>query len=141
MNDTIIPQLNINKVYKEVINSSEDKVAVDYVKDKINNAVFLIKSIENRKNTLLRVLQEIINYQFDYFEYGDKYLKPMTIKQIANNLELHESTISRAIRDKYIALNDGKIKKIKDLFTNSLNLKNEELSTLHIKNMIKMLCM
>lgn len=137
MNDNILPKLNINKVYREVINMSDDKVAIDYVKDKINSAVFLMKSIENRKNTLYRVLQEILSFQHEYFELGDQYLKPMTIKSIANTLELHESTVSRAIRDKYIALNDGKIKKIKELFTNSLNVNNEELSTHNIKKMLK----
>lgn len=137
MNDNILPKLNINKVYKEVINMSNDKVAIDYVKDKINNAIFLIKSIESRKNTLYKVLQEILSFQYEYFQLGDQYLKPMTIKSIANTLELHESTVSRAIRDKYIALNDGKIKKIKELFTNSLNVNNEELSTNNIKKMLK----
>lgn len=137
MNDNIIPKLNINNTYKDVINHSEDKVAVDYVKDKISSAMSLIKSIENRKTTLYKVIQEILNFQKDYFNYGDDYLKPMTIKAISIKLNLHESTVSRAIRDKYIALNNGNIKRIKDLFTNSLNCHNEDLSTLNIKNMIK----
>jgi RNA polymerase sigma-54 factor len=137
MNDNIIPKLNINNTYKDVINHSEDKVAVDYVKDKISSAMSLIKSIENRKTTLYKVIQEIVNFQKDYFNYGDDYLKPMTIKAISIKLNLHESTVSRAIRDKYIALNNGNIKRIKDLFTNSLNYHNEDLSTLNIKNMIK----
>lgn len=137
MNDNIIPKLNINNTYKDVINHSEDKVAVDYVKDKISSAMSLIKSIENRKTTLYKVIQEILNFQKDYFNYGDDYLKPMTIKAISVKLNLHESTVSRAIRDKYIALNNGNIKRIKDLFTNSLNCHNEDLSTLNIKNMIK----
>lgn len=137
MNDNIIPKLNINNTYKDVINHSEDKVAVDYVKDKISSAMSLIKSIENRKTTLYKVIQEILNFQKDYFNYGDDYLKPMTIKAISIKLNLHESTVSRAIRDKYIALNNGNIKRIKDLFTNSLNYHNEDLSTLNIKNMIK----
>ncbi len=137
MNDNIIPKLNINSTYKDVINHSEDKIAVDYVKDKISSAMSLIKSIENRKTTLYKVIQEIVNFQKDYFNYGDDYLKPMTIKAISIKLNLHESTVSRAIRDKYIALNNGNIKRIKDLFTNSLNYHNEDLSTLNIKNMIK----
>ncbi|MEG0774473.1 RNA polymerase factor sigma-54 [Clostridium sp.] len=137
MNDSIIPNLNINNIYKDVINNSNDKVALEYVKGKINSAMSLIKSIDGRRNTLFRVIKEIINLQREYFDFGETFIKPMTIKNISCSLELHESTVSRAIRDKYVALNNGKIIKIKDLFSNSLNFSNEELSTLNIKKMIK----
>jgi RNA polymerase sigma-54 factor len=137
MNDNIIPRLNVNNIYKEILNYSKDKIALDYVKEKINNAMFLIKSIESRKNTLYKVIEEIIDIQRDYFDYGEEHIKPMTIKNISSNLGLHESTVSRAIRDKYIAINNGKIKKLKDLFSNALSCSDEELSTLNIKKMIK----
>ncbi len=137
MNDTLIPRLTINNLYKNVISNSKDENTVNYVKEKINSAMFLIKSIQSRKNTLYNVIEEIIKIQKEYLDLGDNYLKPMTIKIIANALDMHESTISRAIRDKYIALNTGEIKRIKDLFTNYINSNNEELSTLNVKSMIK----
>lgn len=137
MNEEIVPKLNINSIYKEIINSSDDKVAVEYVKEKINNAMFLIKSVDNRKRTLYRVISEIINYQRDYFDYGEEYIKPMTIKNISGKLNLHESTVSRAIRDKYISLNSGRIIKIKDLFTTAINISSEQLSNQNIKRIIK----
>ena len=61
----------------------------------------------------------------------------MTIKYIANSLSMHESTVSRAIRDKYVALHTGEIKRIKDLFTSSVNVLNEEISSVSVKDMIK----
>ncbi|MGL4730853.1 MAG: RNA polymerase factor sigma-54 [Clostridium sp.] len=136
MNDSILPRLNINKTYKEVLNSSEEKEVVDYVKEKVNKAIFLIKSIESRRNTLLMVIETIIKIQKEYFMYGVSHLKPMTIKSIADELEFHESTISRAIKDKYIALPSGAVIRIKDLFTNSISKNGEEVSTHNIKKKI-----
>lgn len=136
MNESIHPKLMINNTYKSVIQHSEDKNTVDYVKDKINSAMFLIKSIENRKNTLFRVMEEVIKVQKEYFHKGDAYLKPMTIKSIAQNLNMHESTVSRAIRDKYVALSNGEIRRIKSLFASYVNVSNEDISTDNVKNMI-----
>ena len=139
MNEDVIPKLNINSVYKEIINLGEDIEAMEYVKDKINSAMFLIKSIEQRKNTVYRVLEEILVVQREYFDFGVEYLKPMTLKKIANNLEMHESTISRAIREKYVSLNNGKVIKIKDLFTNGIAsaLDGQDISIVNIKKAIK----
>ncbi|MGH4118347.1 RNA polymerase factor sigma-54 [Clostridium sp.] len=139
MNEDVLPKLNINSLYKEIIKEEKDVEAVEYVKDKLNSAMFLIKSIEQRKNTVYRVLEEILSTQKDYFDNGAEYLKPMTLKIIANNLEMHESTISRAIREKYVSVNNGKIIKIKDLFINGIAsaVGGEDISTINIKTSIK----
>jgi len=139
MNEDVLPKLNINSLYKEIINNGKDAEAIEYVKDKINSAMFLIKSIEQRKNTVYRVLEEILEVQREYFDFGPEYLKPMTLKRIANNLEMHESTISRAIREKYVSVNSGKVIKIKDLFTNGIAsaINGEDISTLNIKSALK----
>lgn len=137
MNDNLLPNLIINNTYKEVINSSNDSVAIDYVKDKISSAMFLIKSIQNRKNTLCRVMEEIVKNQREYLDKGNNYIKPMAIKYIANSLNMHESTVGRAIRDKYVALHTGEIKRIKDLFTNSVNVLSQGISCVSVKDMIK----
>lgn len=138
MNDELGPKLTINGVYKEILKSDSDKEAVDYVKDKLNSAMFLIKSIEHRKTTIYKVLEKIIELQKEYFDRGEEYLKPMTLKEIADSLEMHESTVSRAIRDKFILTDRGTIK-IKDLFTTGISSGNygEEVSTNIIKNSIK----
>lgn len=139
MNDSLLPKLSINSIYKDIINNEKDKFAVEYVKDRINSAMFLIKSVEHRKSTIYKVLEKILELQKDYFEYGEEYLKPMTLKEIADSLGMHESTISRAIRDKYIYTSRGTIR-IKDLFTVGYNNEQgEDISVRNIKNQIKKL--
>lgn len=137
MNDSLVPKLMINNTYKDVINNSNDEATIEYVKDKIGSAMFLIKSIQSRKNTLYRVMEKIVENQKEYLAGGDKYLKPMTIKSIAQSLDMHESTASRAIRDKYVALNNGEIKRIKSLFATCVNVSNEDISVDNVKSMIK----
>ncbi|WP_298843803.1 RNA polymerase factor sigma-54 [Clostridium sp.] len=139
MNEDVLPKLNINNLYKEIIKDEKDPEAVEYVKGKLNSAMFLIKSIEQRKNTVYRVLEEILGVQREYFDSGQEYLKPMTLKIIANNLEMHESTISRAIREKYVSINNGKVVRIKDFFTNGITsgIGGEDISTINIKKDIK----
>lgn len=140
MNDDVLPKLSINSMYKEILSNSKDAFATDYVKQKINGAMFLIKSIEQRKSTLYRVLEKILEKQMDYFEKGESYLKPMTLKEIAEELNIHESTVSRAIKEKFILTNRGTVK-IKTLFTTGLTLTDsgEDTNILNIKNEIKSL--
>jgi RNA polymerase sigma-54 factor len=138
MNEELLPKLNINEIYKEILRDESDKDAVEYVKDKLNSAIFLIKSIEHRKSTIYRVLEKILEMQKDFFEYGESYLKPMTLKDISESINMHESTVSRAVKDKYINTRRGTIK-IKDLFTVGLTSSNneEDVSTSIIKKEIK----
>lgn len=136
MNDDLVPKLMINNLYRGIINKNEDKSAVEYVKNRLDSAAFLIKSIENRKSTIYRVLESILEMQKEYFDYGEKYLKPMTLKEIADNLNMHESTISRAIRDKYIHTSRGTIK-IKSLFTTSIQgTSDDSMSSINVKKLI-----
>ena len=138
MNDNVTPRLTINNLYKGIINGGEDKEAVDYVKGRLDSATFLIRSIEHRKSTIYKVLEKILCIQREYFDYGEKFLKPMTLREIADSLDMHESTISRAIKDKYIYTERGTIK-IKNLFTTGLTSKegNESLSCLEVKKGIE----
>ncbi|WP_024614789.1 RNA polymerase factor sigma-54 [Clostridium sp. Ade.TY] len=136
MNDSVLPKLSINKTYKDVL-TNNDENASEYVKDRLNKALFLIKSIEQRRSTLYRVLEIIIKKQREYFEKGYNYLKPMTLKEIAEELEVHESTISRAIKEKYILTDRGTVR-IKDLFTTAISaLNSEDTGVIKIKNKIK----
>jgi len=138
MNDGFIPKLNINQLYKQIINGEEDKDTVKFVKDKLNSAVFLIKSIRQRESTIYNILEKILETQKDYFQYGEEHLKPMTLKEIADSLEIHESTVSRAIRDKYIHTERGTVK-IKDLFTTGISSMDsfDDISTKLIKKEIQ----
>ena len=138
MNESVLPRLMINKTYKDVLENNKDSETNAYVKDKINQAMFLIKSIEQRKNTLHKVLECVINKQMDFFKFGKQYIKPLTLKEVAEIIEVHDSTVSRAIKDKYVLTSYGTIK-IKDLFANGLSSNNndDDMATIKIKNEIK----
>lgn len=137
MNDNFMPRLSINNVYKDILNSSKDEDAKKYVKEKINGATFLMKSMDMRRNTIYKVIEQIIEIQREYFLDKNSYLKPMTLKDISERINMHESTISRAIKEKYVNTDRGIIK-IKDLFTTSINSDSQEdVSVVKIKNSIK----
>lgn len=139
MNEGVIPRLSISNIYKEVLSNKDDKNTESYVKEKLNSAMFLIKSIEQRKSTLLKILEKVVENQKEYFDKGQKYLKPMTLKDMAEMLGIHESTVSRAIKDKYILTSFGTVK-IKDLFTTGLSINQgdgEEVAVVNIKKQIK----
>ncbi|SMO65210.1 RNA polymerase factor sigma-54 [Melghirimyces algeriensis] len=104
VNESYLPRLGISSHYEQILRNKDDKAqqAVSYVKDRIQSAVWLMKSIEQRKNTLYRVTEAIVEAQRDFLEYGASQLKPLTLKEIADPLDLHESTVSRATKNKYI---------------------------------------
>ncbi len=137
MNDDAVPRLSVNNMYRSILDETADIDAQKYVKEKINSALFLMKSIEMRRSTIYKVLEQIVEIQRKYFLMEENYLKPMLLKDIAEKLQMHESTISRAIKEKYVYTDRG-ILKIKDLFNNSIsNDSNEDISTKVIKDEIK----
>lgn len=145
MNDKVLPKLSVNSMYNEILKDNDDEDAVKYIEEKIGRALFLVKSIDNRKNTLYKVLEKILERQIKYFEKGKNFLVPMTLKEIAEDIKMHESTVSRAIREKYILTSFGTIR-IKDLFTTGIQsnqyntdrgYKIEDISVINIKNSIE----
>lgn len=141
MNSAIIPKLTINDLYKQTIEKSTNSKEVEYVKEKFDRATKLINDIEQRNTTILKLLECIVEKQKDYFEKGNGFLKPMILKDIANEIGVHESTVSRAIKDKYILTSRGTVK-IKELFCNGIVVSGgngEDISTNTIKSKIKSL--
>lgn len=140
INDSMIPKLSINYIYKDIIKKEENNETTDYLREKLNNAVLLIRGIEQRRNTMYNILKCIIDIQEDCLERGLAVLKPMSLKDIASNLDIHESTVSRAIRDKYIYAPFGTVK-IKNLFSNGIVscTNDEKISAVKIKQEIKRL--
>ena len=139
LNGSIIPKVTINSLYKEFAMENRNKEEVEYIRGKIITANTLIKAIEKRNSTLLNLLKCIVEIQKEYFEKGDLYLKPMTLKSISREMNIHESTVSRTIKEKYI-LTDKGIVRIKDLFSKNIVSKNtddEEISINKIKSKIK----
>jgi RNA polymerase sigma-54 factor len=139
MNDTSLPNLSINNIYKDILNGNEDKNAKKYVREKITSATFLIKSISMRRSTVQKVLEQIVDIQKKYFLIGDSFLEAMTLKDISERIDMHESTVSRAIKEKYVYTNRGIIR-IKDLFTTAIiNSNSEDISVNKIKDEVQKL--
>jgi RNA polymerase sigma-54 factor len=108
LNGEQIPHLRISNTYKDIMaqdgNGSEVK---DYIRDKIRGGKFLIRSIHQRQQTISNIAQQIVSRQRDFFEHGSSHLKPMTMKEIADAVGVHETTVSRAVSGKYMATPQG----------------------------------
>ncbi len=138
INDSYSSRLMINQYYKNIINTGDKSSdAMKFINDKLSSAVWLIKSLEQRKNTLYKVVKSILDYQMDFFEKGNGFLKTMTLKNIADAIQVHESTVSRAISGKYAQTPRG-IFEIKYFFKSGVETcHGDEISSESIKKMIK----
>lgn len=102
-NDTSMPKLMVSSYYNKLsAEADKDEELNKYLNDRFNAAVWLIKSIEQRKQTIYNVASAVVRYQQEFFDKGDKYLKTLTLKQIADEIGVHESTVSRSINGKYM---------------------------------------
>ena len=103
INDEDVPQLRLNPQYRRMLerNQEPDKEVRNYVKERYASAIQLMKNIEQRKQTILKVCQSIVRRQLDFLESGIDELKPMMIKEIAEEIGVHPSTVSRAVASKY----------------------------------------
>ncbi len=107
LNDDDIPQLRLNAQYKRMLDRNQEptqevtKEVRNYVKERYASAIQLMKNIEQRKQTILKVCQSIVRRQLEFLEYGIDQLKPMMIKEVAEEIGVHPSTVSRAVASKY----------------------------------------
>ena len=103
MNDEDLPQLRLNPAYKKLVtrDGTNEKSTRDYVKERYKSAIQLIKNIEQRKQTITKVCYSIVARQQDFLELGIDQLKPMMIKEVAEEIGVHPSTVSRAVASKY----------------------------------------
>ncbi len=104
LNDEGLPNLKINSFYRSALagNTAVDKEAGDYIQDKMRGAVWLIKSIHQRQRTIYRVAKSIIKFQREFLDQGIEYLKPLVLRDVATDIDMHESTISRVTTNKYM---------------------------------------
>ena len=137
-NDASTPSLHISSYYNSLIEEAKsDKELSNYLNNRFNSAMWLMKSIEQRKKTIYNVASAIVQFQNDFFAKGDKFLKPLTLKQIAETVGVHESTVSRAINGKYMQCPRG-VFELKYFFTGGiLNDDGSGVSSNSIKSMIK----
>jgi RNA polymerase sigma-54 factor len=109
MNDEDVPQLRLNAQYRRMLDrdNGATKEVRDYVRERYTSAIQLMKNIEQRKQTILKVCQAIVRRQIDFLAQGLDYLKPMMIKEVAEEVGVHPSTVSRAVANKYVHTPQG----------------------------------
>jgi len=139
LNDDGLPRLRISNLYREVM-ARDSKTAKDtkaYVHDKVRSAMWLIKSIHQRQRTIYKVMQSIIKFQREFFERGVKHLKPLNLRDVADDIEMHESTVSRVTTNKYAHTPQG-IFELKYFFNSSINrLDGDSIASESVKDRIQ----
>lgn len=134
-NDEYYPRIYINEYYKKILRSTEDKEVLEYLKEKIKSSNWVIKSIEQRRGTILAVATAICDIQRDFL-IKRGHLLPMTLSDIANRIEMHESTVSRSVNGKYIQTPFG-VFELRDFFKSSIESGDSNVSSEEIKSFIK----
>jgi len=121
MNEDDLPQLRLSPVYRRLlVRDAADRDVRNYVKERFSAAIQLIKNIEQRKHTIVKVCQAIIRRQRDFFDYGLDQIKPMMIKEVAEEVGVHPSTVSRAVSSKYAHTPQG-VYELRFFFSESVN--------------------
>lgn len=141
INDEYFPTVSINKNYHQQLINQKDSMVKSYATEKLHQWQWIMKSLEQRKQTLLLVMNEILNVQMDFFAKGPKNLKPLTMRKVAEAIDVHESTVSRAVRDKFVQTPFGTYE-MKHFFTSSIQTaSNEDASSeivkQHLNELIK----
>jgi len=141
LNDTNLPRLRISRAYREVAKdkskfTGENK---EFIARKLNSANWMIQAIEQRRQTMLKVMNYIVDRQRDFFEKGIQYLKPLTLREVADHIDMHESTVSRVTNEKYCQTPRG-VYQLKFFFSSGLSTTSgEEISARGVKDKIQIL--
>lgn len=141
LNDDGMPRLHINPFYRKMLRSKNgvSEATKSYLENKFRSALWLIKSIEQRNRTICRVAESIVKFQNEFFEKGLPFLKPLVLKQVAEDISMHESTISRVTTHKYMYSPQG-IFELKFFFNNSVARtggEGDELSSVSVREIIR----
>jgi RNA polymerase sigma-54 factor len=143
LNEDGMPKLKINNYYKDIL-SSRDSLGKDtreYIQEKLKSAAWLIKSIHQRQRTIYKVTESIVQFQRNFFDKGVTHLKPLVLRDVAEHIQMHESTISRVTTNKYVHTPQG-VFELKYFFNSAINsMEGESIASEsvkeHIKNIIK----
>ncbi len=136
-NDDGLPRLRVSNFYRRVLGDGEASDAKRYIQEKMRAASWLIKSIQQRQRTLLLVTDSIVRFQKEFFEHGISHLKPLVLKDVALDIGMHESTVSRATANKYVHCPQGTYE-LKFFFTSSLQTDSgDDISAETVKERIK----
>jgi len=138
-NDTSLPRLRISQSYRDVAKdkskfTGENK---EFIASKLNSANWMIQAIEQRRQTMLKVMNFIVDRQRDFFERGVQYLRPLTLREVADHIEMHESTVSRVTNKKYVQTPRG-VYSLKYFFSSGLStVGGDDLSARAVRDKIK----
>ena len=141
LNDTSMPRLKLSKAYREIAKDKskfkgENK---EFISNKLNSANWMIQAIEQRRQTMLKVMNFIVDRQREFFERGVQYLKPLTLREVAEVIDMHESTVSRVTNEKYVQTPRG-VYHLKFFFSSGLSTTSgEDVSATGIKDKIQKL--
>jgi RNA polymerase sigma-54 factor len=136
-NDDGLPKLKISSFYRSAMGDSTS--AKEYIQDKLRSAQWLIRSIQQRQRTIIKVTESIIKFQREFFDKGITYLKPLILRDVAEDIGMHESTISRVTTNKYVHTPQG-IFELKFFFNSGISRTNgEDLASQAVKSKIKTL--
>jgi RNA polymerase sigma-54 factor len=102
LNDQDVPRVRINPTYRRILTSDSDGEEREFITKKLKAARWIVQSIENRRRTMVRVMESIVRAQRPFFQKGVSALRPLTLQQIADDVSMHESTVSRVTRGKYV---------------------------------------
>ena len=104
LNEDGLPKLRISSFYKEALAMKDDisRDTREYIRDKLRSASWLIKSIHQRQRTIYKVSESILKFQKDFFEFGPSHLRPMILRDVSEDINMHESTVSRVMNNKYM---------------------------------------
>lgn len=138
LNDEGLPRLRVNSFYRKLIqqNNAYPKEDKQFLIEKLRSAVGLLKSLDQRNRTIYRVTETLLDLQKDFFQKGVESLKPLTLKDVASALNLHESTVSRVTSNKYLSCEHG-IFGFRYLFSSALHSGMGNVSSTSVKNVIK----
>jgi len=136
LNDRSIPSLRVNPNYRELLTQAGSTDAKKYVVDRLNSAKWLIKSIEQRRTTMLKVMRAIVKHQRAFFDHGIEHLRPMVLQEIADEIGMHVSTVSRVSNGKYAQTPHG-ILELKFFFDGKLGVTDgEDMASKAVKDKI-----
>ncbi len=138
-NDDGLPNLRINSFYRSALTDSNvvDKKAGEYIQEKMRSAVWLIKSIHQRQRTIYKVTKSIVKFQREFFDHGIEYLKPLVLRDVADDIEMHESTVSRVTTNKYVQTPQG-LFELKFFFNSGINTADgDSVASESVKSRIK----
>lgn len=139
LNDDDMPRLKLSSVYQDLLQYDKTlaKESKQYLSEKLKNADWFIKSLYQRQRTIYKVMESILRFQYDFFEKGPQYLKPLILKDVAEDIEMHESTVSRVTSNKYAHTPQG-IYELKYFFSTAIHREGgESMASESIKTMIK----